>query len=222
MIYYTPVFLLYELSSPFLNIHWFCDKVDLTGSTIQAVNGAFLTATFFGCRLIWGNISSILVFYDIFRGVYYGNSRVAGMTPGGPKNFTPAELLAIVNDEQGQRWAFAGEQYIPVWLAAVYLTSNLTLNSLNIFWFGKMIQTIRKRFDPPFGTKGVGPDEVHWEPQEKKKAAAANLAASAADAVEGDLAITAQDHEHLKKKSSANGSKSFEVAGTRTLRTRKA
>jgi hypothetical protein len=49
----------------------------------------------------------------------------------------------------------------------VYLASNITLNSLNIFWFGKMVQTIRSRFDPPLGTKGVGAKEVHYEPIEK-------------------------------------------------------
>jgi hypothetical protein len=34
-----------------------------------------------------------------------------------------------------------------------YLASNLTLNGLNWYWFSKMIATIRKRFDPPFGTR---------------------------------------------------------------------
>lgn len=35
---------------------------------------------------------------------------------------------------------------IPFWLAGVYLTCNLVLNSLNFYWFGKMIETVRKRF----------------------------------------------------------------------------
>jgi hypothetical protein len=207
-------------------VHWFCDKVNLTGSTIQAVNGALLTGTFFGCRLIWGNISSILVFYDIFRGVRYGNSQ--HITTARP-SYTPAELLAIARDGDGQRMAFATESSIPLWLAAIYLASNLTLNSLNVFWFGKMIQTIRKRFDPPFGTKGVGPEVIHWEPQEQSTLAA----------LEGDVAITALDHEHtrrlklgrqissapgavLQEKTQPNGSKSIEVQGSRTVRSRKA
>jgi hypothetical protein len=46
-----------------------------------------------------------------------------------------------------------GERGIPMWLAICYLASNLTLNSLNWFWFSKMIATIRKRFDPPMGTR---------------------------------------------------------------------
>lgn len=35
---------------------------------------------------------------------------------------------------------------IPYWLAGLYLGCNLVLNSLNFHWFGRMIETIRKRF----------------------------------------------------------------------------
>jgi hypothetical protein len=55
---------------------------------------------------------------------------------------------------------FAGEKAVPRWLAGSYLASNITLNVLNWYWMGQMIKTIRKRFEPPFGTKIV----------EKKKA----------------------------------------------------
>ena len=48
---------------------------------------------------------------------------------------------------------YAGERAVPLWLAGCYLLSNFTLNGLNWFWFGKMIETIRKRFDPPLGTR---------------------------------------------------------------------
>jgi hypothetical protein len=164
----------------------------------------------------------VLVFYDIFRGVRYGNSQyIAGSTP----SYTPAQLLSIIRDADGQRMAFASEAHIPLWLAAIYLASNLTLNSLNIFWFGKMVATIRKRFDPPFGTKGVGEDVVHWEPQEK----------TVLDAMQGDVAITTLDHEHqreaeekkgkaarVKSETLPNGSRSIEIQGSRTVRTRKA
>lgn len=44
-------------------------------------------------------------------------------------------------------------QPVPMWLAIVYLGANITLMGLNVYWFGKMIETIRKRFPPPFGTK---------------------------------------------------------------------
>jgi len=44
---------------------------------------------------------------------------------------------------------FAGEEFVPLWLAFTYLGSNVVLNTLNFFWFGKMIETVRKRFQPP-------------------------------------------------------------------------
>ncbi|KAF2864332.1 DUF887-domain-containing protein [Piedraia hortae CBS 480.64] len=131
--YYAPVFLLYELSSPFLNIHWFCDKLGLTGSVYQAVNGFFLTSVFFGCRLVWGLVNSGRVWGDLIRAVREGAPEEEGF-PGGRRD-------------------------VPVWLVATYLAANGVLNCLNVYWFGKMIQTIRSRFPPPLGTKGVGKGE---------------------------------------------------------------
>ncbi|KAL8747332.1 MAG: hypothetical protein Q9184_007618, partial [Pyrenodesmia sp. 2 TL-2023] len=38
---------------------------------------------------------------------------------------------------------------IPTWLALTYLGSNVVLNTLNFYWFGKMIETVKKRFRAP-------------------------------------------------------------------------
>jgi hypothetical protein len=164
-IYFSaPIFLLYELSSPFLNIHWFCDKLNLTGTIYQAINGAFLVGTFFGCRIVWGLYSSAWVFKDMFLLVRKGHSDFGLRVPSGQlRSYSTEELLRIANDPIGQTTAFNYELYTPVWIPFVYLISNLVLNSLNIFWFGKMIQTIRTRFEPPWGTKGVGPDKFPYE-----------------------------------------------------------
>jgi hypothetical protein len=35
---------------------------------------------------------------------------------------------------------------LPMWLVYAYLGSNTILNFLNIYWFAKMIQALRKRF----------------------------------------------------------------------------
>ena len=43
---------------------------------------------------------------------------------------------------------FQGEGIIPVWLACTYLVSNIVLNTLNFYWFGKMIEAVKKRFRP--------------------------------------------------------------------------
>ncbi|TDL25040.1 DUF887-domain-containing protein [Rickenella mellea] len=64
--YYGPRFLLWELSTPFLNIHWFLDKMGKTGSRIQLVNGALLLVVFTGVRLVYGNIMS----YNFFLTMY--------------------------------------------------------------------------------------------------------------------------------------------------------
>lgn len=65
--YYGPRFLLWELSTPFLNVNWFLDKMDMSGSTIQIVNGAMLLATFAGARLVYGTIMSIAFYHTLFE-----------------------------------------------------------------------------------------------------------------------------------------------------------
>lgn len=144
--YYGPTFILYELSSPFLNIHWFCDKLNLTGSKLQLYNGILLLGMFFSCRLVWGTYQSVCVFYDIYRALKH-----PGATP-----LSANKGSQTILDGRSQMMRFAGDEQIPMWLAASYLGANITLNGLNIHWFGKMIETVRKRFDPPLGTRVAG------------------------------------------------------------------
>ena len=49
---------------------------------------------------------------------------------------------------------FAGDYPMPAWLGVVYLSSNIVLNTLNFYWFGKMIETIKKRFAESKDKKG--------------------------------------------------------------------
>lgn len=148
--FYAPTFILYELSSPFLNIHWFCDKLKMTGSKVQLYNGIILLCTFFGCRLCWGSYQSVRVFYDVYRAITAGELVLQDPELGKLNNGTTVDPSAIPTSDIMR---FAGDRTVPLWLAACYLLSNLTLNGLNWFWFGKMIETIRKRFDPPIGTR---------------------------------------------------------------------
>ncbi|EPQ57986.1 DUF887-domain-containing protein [Gloeophyllum trabeum ATCC 11539] len=60
--YYGPRFLLWELSTPFLNIHYFLDKLSLTGSRWQLLNGASLLGAFFGARIVYGGVMSVEFF----------------------------------------------------------------------------------------------------------------------------------------------------------------
>ncbi|RDA82692.1 hypothetical protein CP532_3738 [Ophiocordyceps camponoti-leonardi (nom. inval.)] len=126
--YYGCVFILWELSTPFLNIHWFMDKTNMTGSRAQLYNGYILLFTFFSCRLVYGTYQSILAFRDIWAAV--------DITPNATSRDTAVMMFAT------------DRSAIPYWLAAIYLASNLTLNGLNFYWFVMMIKAVRKRFQP--------------------------------------------------------------------------
>lgn len=146
--FYAPTFILYELSSPFLNIHWFCDKLNLTGTKIQLYNGILLLFTFFSCRLCWGTYQSVRVFSDVYHALAEGRVTLSDLGLGKLDNSAVVPGSVPENDMM----LFAGDS-VPLWLAGCYLLSNLTLNGLNWYWFGKMIETLRKRFDPPLGTR---------------------------------------------------------------------
>ncbi|QUC15898.1 uncharacterized protein UV8b_00139 [Ustilaginoidea virens] len=126
--YYGCIFILWELSTPFLNIHWFMDKLDMTGSQAQLYNGFLLLFTFFSCRLVYGTYQSVKVFRDIWFAI---------------NNHPSIEAQKVA--EMG----FVSEtSTVPPWLGAVYLASNLTLNGLNMYWFIMMIKAVSKRFKP--------------------------------------------------------------------------
>lgn len=127
--YYGCVFILWELSTPFLNIHWFFDKVNMTGSRAQLYNGILLLFSFFSCRLIYGTFQSFCVMRDMWTAV---NSH--------PTKVSIAESPVMEFATQ--------ESTVQAWLAISYVMSNLTLNSLNFYWFVMMIRAVLKRFKP--------------------------------------------------------------------------
>ncbi|KAK8146963.1 hypothetical protein G3M48_002350 [Beauveria asiatica] len=122
--YYACNFILFELSTPFLNIHWFLDKVNMTGSSLQLYNGFALLFTFFACRLVYGPYQTYRVFSDIYV--------LNGKNPSSPG--------------QGVFAYVTSQTFIPRWLSFTYITSNATLTFLNVYWFYMMIYAVRKRF----------------------------------------------------------------------------
>lgn len=140
--FYSPTFILYELSTPFLNIHWFCDKLNLTGSKLQLYNGISLLVTFFLCRLVWGTWQSFHVYSDIWHAVGRGPS-----ADYLAKAFSDPSTAADPHTNPMFFAAKAGT--VPVWMGVVYLLANVVLNTLNWYWFVKMIKAVRKRFEPP-------------------------------------------------------------------------
>jgi hypothetical protein len=155
--YYGPVFILYELSSPFLNIHWFCDKLNMTGSKLQWYNGMLLLAMFFSSRLLWGTYQSLRVYQDVWHTMHLNTTTpIYREVHDSPHSsiFSPrdgqlcmGETSCVLAQSEVMKFAGSHTQAIPFWLAAIYLTCNLVLNSLNFYWFGKMIETVRKRFE---------------------------------------------------------------------------
>ena len=114
----------------------------MTGSRPQWYNGMFLLSSFFCCRLLWGTYQSIRVYQDVWAALHFDP-----LTRSSKAIFEPdAESADIMR--------FAGEYSMPAWLAVVYLSSNVVLNTLNFYWFGKMIETIKKRFVESKDKKG--------------------------------------------------------------------
>ncbi|EKD17496.1 uncharacterized protein L3040_006611 [Drepanopeziza brunnea f. sp. 'multigermtubi'] len=145
--FYGCTFILYELSSPFLNFHWFFDKLDMTGSKAQLYNGIMLLFTFFSCRLVWGTYQSVRVYQDVWQAIHH-QPATTGIDMDAINGTAAAtgKSAAPIHDDIMR---FAGDEYVPMWLAFTYLGSNLVLNTLNFYWFGKMVETVRKRFQPP-------------------------------------------------------------------------
>ncbi|KAJ5909004.1 hypothetical protein N7495_001686 [Penicillium taxi] len=157
--YYAPTFILYELSSPFLNIHWFLDKISMTGSKAQWYNGMALLSTFFCCRLLWGSWQSVRVYSDM----WYALQQTWTAASSGLE--TPASVNAVVFqvrdgamciDETCARANAQITQFkdftatgVPTWLVLTYVASNVVLNFLNYYWFSKMVETVLKRFRVP-------------------------------------------------------------------------
>jgi hypothetical protein len=157
--YYASTFILYELSTPFLNIHWFLDKVNMTGSKAQWYNGMALLSVFFSCRLIWGTWQSIIVYSDMWTALQQTWNASSGPLTE-PVNINANvfqltrssmcidETCARANAEisQFKEYSAAG---VPTWLVLTYVLSNIVLNFLNYFWFFKMVETVLKRFRTP-------------------------------------------------------------------------
>jgi hypothetical protein len=169
--FYSPSFILYELSSPFLNIHWFCDKLDMTGSTIQFINGIALLGSFFGARIVYGSYASVSLFYDIYQALQFYKANPT--TP--PLDKSVFRVTAGVAAQEVVKYAPA-TAYIPQLLWIGYLASNGTLHLLNFYWFGQMITALRKRFDPPLGTRGL--NEKKQEKEQKLKVEADGVSKS--------------------------------------------
>ncbi|VVT49500.1 uncharacterized protein SAPINGB_P002300 [Magnusiomyces paraingens] len=67
LLFYSPHFLLFELSTPFLNVNWFASHLPegTISFTVQKINGVLLLSTFFFVRIAWGFYQAFRVAYDV-------------------------------------------------------------------------------------------------------------------------------------------------------------
>jgi hypothetical protein len=109
-----------------VNIHWFLGKMGLAGSKIQMVNGIVLMITFASCRLLWGTYMTFTFFGDVWTAVQADKPSFTLY------DYSPSEPpLAL-------------EHRAPGWVAVAFMCTHTVVMSLSIFWFSKMVATVRK------------------------------------------------------------------------------
>lgn len=115
-----------ELSTPFVNIHWFLNKSGKAGSTFQIINGILLTVIFAGCRLVWGSYLTVVFFRDVWTALHAPKSSWTEY------DYSSLERPLVL------------EHRAPWWLASMFMVSNAVLMSLSAFWSTRTIVTIQK------------------------------------------------------------------------------
>jgi hypothetical protein len=99
---------------------------------MQLCNGLVLMASFFSARLVYGFYSSFQWYKDVWDAIQHTRRGTA-----------LDELFVLVNGSHSR--LSSEREPLPWWLITVFVVSNITLNTLNVVWFGKMIDTLRKR-----------------------------------------------------------------------------
>lgn len=81
---------------------------------------------------------------DIYNAMQSSNVNMASTEPGSSKHTIPGPS----SNEIPETMRYYTPAALPIWLPIIYVGSNVVLTSLNWYWFGKMITTIKARFDP--------------------------------------------------------------------------
>lgn len=141
----------------------------MTGSKVQWYNGMLLLSVFFSCRLVWGTWRSVDVYIDMWKALSQTWSTTASALDPATIHaqvFQPRDGSLCVDEAcakaqaQITRYSHYTAAGTPTWLVVTYIVSNLVLNSLNYYWFSKMIETVLKRFrGPPAGTAPAAPEK---------------------------------------------------------------
>lgn len=153
--FYVPVVVVYELWTPFLSIHWFCDKLHLTGSPLQLYNGvALLILWCWG--LFWCSNQCAQALQDAISTLSSNGSEPAEWTTSSIKSvfesalFWPPQMLADSwkSTQKAEVAQSFGPSKTPVapWVVLTYAVSAGVLNLLNLYWLITMFLALAKRF----------------------------------------------------------------------------
>jgi len=63
ILFFGVFFILFEFSTPFVNLHWLMDKTNFKNELIKKINGALVLLVFFVIRIVFGLYYSFLVWY---------------------------------------------------------------------------------------------------------------------------------------------------------------
>lgn len=98
----------------------------LAGTRLQMVNGIVLMITFASCRLLWGSYMTFTFFGDVWTAIHAERP-----------SFTLYDYSPL---EQ----PLALEHHAPGWVAISFMFTHTVVMSLSVFWFSKMVTTVRK------------------------------------------------------------------------------
>ena len=145
---------------------------------------------------------------------YLAMTTGSNVTRGAQELFVPRDgRLCLGREEcvaaqsEVMKFVGAGTRGVPTWLAVTYLSSNVVLNSLNFYWFGKMIETVRKRFDNKSKDKDEGSraDDREKKKDEKREAVRRRKSSIVLDVADG-LQRSMMDGSGDTERTAAGGS----------------
>ncbi|RUO96146.1 TLC domain-containing protein, partial [Jimgerdemannia flammicorona] len=144
--YYGAPFLMFELSTPFLNINWFMDKLGMTGSIAQLINGFFLLSTFFFARLVFGFYMSFQTYRE-FSESSLDVLAVIDRVPMFRKQISPTSFgcAHLLFPQAPQPNPFPLRTLT---VCIIYGLANVVLSLLNTYWFWQMVKSLARRFQP--------------------------------------------------------------------------
>ncbi|OCL09642.1 hypothetical protein AOQ84DRAFT_388040 [Glonium stellatum] len=123
LIHYGPIFLVYEFSNPFLNLHRFFEKFGKHGTQLQLINGIILIVVFFFCRIVWGTYHVSWLYRDMWAAVRITDENLAAY-----------QRTLAASQGHGSSIIYV-PQRIPAYFAVVHLGCNTTLLLLCYYWF---------------------------------------------------------------------------------------